>query len=88
MERPIEIGAYEAKSRLPEYLRQVREGRRFVITQRGEPVAELVPVGSAERLRGAEAASRLLRFMHEQRAKLEGGGAVVDVKALIEEGRD
>lgn len=81
MKGPVEIGAYEAKSRLPEYLRQVREGRRFVITQRGEPVAELVPVGTVERLRATQAAAQLLQFM-------QNGHHDVDVKALIDEGRD
>lgn len=80
--KPSEIGAYEAKSRLPEYLRQVREGRRFVITQRGEPVAELVPVGAVERLRAAQAATELLAFM------ADAPRLSVDLKALIEEGRD
>ncbi|MDQ5903221.1 MAG: hypothetical protein QG672_810, partial [Pseudomonadota bacterium] len=44
-----EIGAYEAKTRLPEYLRKVREGDTFRITQRGEPVADLVPAGTAQK---------------------------------------
>ncbi len=79
---PREIGAYEAKSRLPEFLRQVREGRRFVITQRGEPVAELVPVGTAERMRSVQAASELQAFMREAPCQS------IDLKALIEEGRD
>jgi prevent-host-death family protein len=39
-----EIGAYDAKTKLPELLRQVKKGKRFTITHRGEPVAELVPI--------------------------------------------
>jgi prevent-host-death family protein len=39
-----EIGAYEAKTKLPELLRRVAAGERFVITNRGLPVAELGPV--------------------------------------------
>ena len=39
-----EIGAYEAKSKLPEILRRVEAGERFIITNRGVPVAELRPV--------------------------------------------
>lgn len=38
-----EIGAYEAKTKLPELLREVQKGRRFTITHRGKPVADLVP---------------------------------------------
>ncbi|MEE2963762.1 MAG: type II toxin-antitoxin system prevent-host-death family antitoxin [Acidobacteriota bacterium] len=39
-----EIGAFEAKTRLSELLRQVSQGRSFLITRRGRPVAELRPV--------------------------------------------
>lgn len=38
------IGSRELKTRLGGYLRQVRQGRTLVITDRGEPVAELTPV--------------------------------------------
>ncbi len=38
------IGAFEAKTHLSSLLRQARAGKRFVITQRGKPVAELRPV--------------------------------------------
>jgi hypothetical protein len=31
-----EIGAYEATTHLPELLRQVKAGKRFTITHRGE----------------------------------------------------
>jgi prevent-host-death family protein len=37
------VGAFDAKTRLSELLEQVRQGRRFVITKRGRPVAELGP---------------------------------------------
>ena len=39
----IEIGAYEAKTKLPELLRQVKSGNSFTITNRGEAIADLVP---------------------------------------------
>ena len=35
---------YEAKARLSALVRQVREGRRIVITVHGKPVAELRPL--------------------------------------------
>lgn len=35
----------DMKNRLSEYLRRVRAGREVVITDRGKPVARLVPVG-------------------------------------------
>ena len=38
------IGSYEAKTRLPELLRQVMRGEEFTITRRGIPVARIVGV--------------------------------------------
>ena len=42
------IGARELKNRLGTYLREVREGARIIITDRGRPVAELRALGPAE----------------------------------------
>ena len=33
-----EIGSYEAKTKLPELLRQVKTGKSFTITNRGKPL--------------------------------------------------
>ena len=43
MERHI-VGARELKTRLGTYLRRVRQGRTLVVTDRGEPIAELRPL--------------------------------------------
>jgi prevent-host-death family protein len=43
MERSV-VGARELKTRLRTYLRRVREGRTLLVTDRGEPVAELRPL--------------------------------------------
>ena len=77
------IGTYETKTHLAEILRRVGAGQGFTITQRGEPVAELLPTGSSAHRVGAEAASRMRRFMREAPQ-----GAPVDIKALMNEGRD
>lgn len=45
--RRTTVGARELKTRLGAYLRQVRQGRTLVITERGEPVAELRPLPPA-----------------------------------------
>jgi prevent-host-death family protein len=42
------VGARELKTRLGSYLREVRRGRTIVVTDRGEPVAELRPIVLAE----------------------------------------
>ena len=38
------VGARELKTRLGKYMRAVRAGASFVITERGEPLAELRPL--------------------------------------------
>ncbi|MBI3493168.1 MAG: type II toxin-antitoxin system prevent-host-death family antitoxin [Acidobacteria bacterium] len=56
--RSAAVGARELKTRLGAYLRRVRDGRTLVITDRGEPVAELRPV---ER-HATDTAARLARL--------------------------
>ena len=66
MPRPATVGARELKTRLGGYLQQVRQGRTLVITDRGEPVAELKPLhrtgtedARLERLKGLGTVTRL-----------------------------
>lgn len=59
--KPREIGARELKNRLGAYLREVREGSTIIVTEGGEPVAELRPFpkgGSGERARLEELVAR------------------------------
>ena len=78
-----EVGAYEAKTKLPELLRQVQAGKRFTITNRGKAIADLVPSQVNAPKDTAAAIDRFLAFKktHPVRAK-------VNIKALIEEGRE
>jgi prevent-host-death family protein len=48
MARRKHVGARELKTRLGAYLRQVRRGATLVVTERGEPVAELRPLPIGE----------------------------------------
>lgn len=41
-----EYGVYEAKTKLPDLIKRVQQGERVTITNRGEPVADLVPSAS------------------------------------------
>ena len=41
------VGSRELKNRLGRYLGRVRKGETFVVTDRGKPVARLVPTNSA-----------------------------------------
>lgn len=38
------VGARELKVRLGTYLRRVRQGRTLIVTDRGQPIAELRPI--------------------------------------------
>lgn len=75
------VGAYEAKTHLPELLRRVEKGERITITKHGHPVAELIPASDERRRRVSEAIAGLKEFSKGR--KLDG----ITIKELIEEGR-
>jgi len=77
----IEIGSYEAKAKLPELLRQVKAGKSFTITNRGEAIADLVPCLGARVKDKVSAVEKLKALM------LSGPVRGVSIKALIDEGR-
>jgi prevent-host-death family protein len=77
----IMIGSYEAKTKLPELLRQVKSGKSFTITNRGEAVADLVPSLGAKAKDKVAAAERLKAFM------LDDPVRGVNIRELVEEGR-
>ena len=54
------IGSYDAKTKLPEILRQVEAGERFTITNRGKAVADLIPSRSSSREKAKQAIKNLL----------------------------
>ncbi|HKO15280.1 MAG TPA: type II toxin-antitoxin system prevent-host-death family antitoxin [Gemmatimonadaceae bacterium] len=56
--RPAKVGSRELKTRLGTYLERVRRGETIIVTDRGEPVAELRPVSGSQ-----EAADEALRKM-------------------------
>ena len=76
----IEIGSYEAKTKLAELLRHVKAGKSFTITNRGEAIADLVPSAGVREKDTVAAAKKLKAFMLA--APLRG----VNIKALIEKG--
>ena len=89
------VGARELKTRLGSYLREVRGGRTIVVTDRGEPVAELRPIvleeaGDAARLDRLVALGRLSRVSKASlppfRA-IRGRGPSLS-KAIVEERED
>ena len=75
------IGAFDAKTHLPQLLRRVQDGERFVITKHNRPVAELIPFRQRDAARIRAAIDQLAAFQEEHSL----GG--VSVRQLIEEGR-
>ncbi|MCF8169383.1 MAG: type II toxin-antitoxin system prevent-host-death family antitoxin [Rhodoferax sp.] len=79
----IEVGSYEAKTKLPELLRGVQSGKRYTITLRGEAVADLVPAQSNKLPHASVAVEEMRSFMHSRKQPM----ASVDLRSLINEGR-
>jgi prevent-host-death family protein len=61
------VGVRELKMRLSHHLKRVRKGQRLVVTERGRPVAMLVPAEPASDL------AWLHRMVAEGRADWSGG---------------
>ena len=78
------VGAYEAKTHLPQLLDRVEHGETIVITRHGKPVAKLVPT-SAQKVRPdlQQAIKEMLEFRDKHGPRLQG----LRVRELIEEGR-
>lgn len=81
MSGKVEVGAYEAKTKLPELLRGVQAGKRYTITHRGEAIADLIPAQEHKRNDATEAVEEMKRFMAADPIK------GVNIKELLEEGR-
>ena len=78
----VTVGAYEAKTRLPELIRLVEAGERVTITRHGQPVALLTaPPGLPDKTI-AEAVEALAAFGAGRRL-----GPSLSVLDLIQEGR-
>lgn len=75
------VGAFEAKTRLAELLRDAENGTAYVIRRRGKDVAQLVPPGDRP---DAAALTRLKGEFRALRAQIRG---TFDIKALVREGR-
>jgi len=59
----IEVGVRELKNSLSSYLKRVRAGETIVVTDRGEPIARIIPTAIPD---------RIARLMAEGRATWSG----------------
>jgi prevent-host-death family protein len=76
------VGAYEAKTHLPELLERVAKGERVVITKRGKPVAMLVPPPAVKK--DLRSVIEQFKAYTEEQGRTLGG---LTYRDLIEEGR-
>jgi prevent-host-death family protein len=76
-----EVGAYEAKTRLGELLKQVAKGERVTITKHGVPVAVLIPAGRSRREVVAETIASIKAFRKGRRL------GRTTIAAMVAEGR-
>ncbi len=78
------VGAYEAKTHLPQLLDRVEHGETIIITRHGKPLAKLVPA-LPEKVRPdvRQAVKEMLEFRDTHGPKLNG----LKVRDLIDEGR-
>lgn len=76
-----QVGAYEAKTHLPNLLERVARGERITITKHGTPVAMLVPVTPGAKPAVATTIAELRAF---RRGRRLGG---LSLREMMEEGR-
>lgn len=67
------IDSNEAKTRLSEILRRVEAGEAFTITNRGKPIADLIPSRASDRLKTEAAIAAILKAKkHEMSDRVLG----------------
>jgi prevent-host-death family protein len=76
------VGAYEAKTHLPELLNRVAKGETITITKHGKPVAQLIPAQEGKP-DVRQVVDEMLEFRDKANVTLGG----VTIRELIEEGR-
>ncbi|HBL31920.1 MAG TPA: type II toxin-antitoxin system prevent-host-death family antitoxin [Acidobacteria bacterium] len=69
------IGIKELKARLSEYVERARAGEMVVVTDRGKPVAELVPLSPTK--------LRLLELADAGELSWEGGGKPKGLRGIV-----
>jgi prevent-host-death family protein len=76
------VGAYEAKTHLPQLLDRVASGEEIQITRNGRPVARLVPEPAEETTDIRSVIAQIREFRKGRKL-----GNDITIRNLIEEGR-
>ena len=77
----LQVGAYEAKTRLSQLIDEVAKGEEIIITKHGVPVAALVPVAGPRQQDPQAAIAAIKDFRRGRRL------AGLSLREMIEEGR-
>lgn len=79
----MNVGIYEAKSRLSQLVEKVESGEEVILTRRGKPVAKIVNVAPSARKNRA-------RLLHEIRAlsRRVRIPRSTSIREIVAEGRD
>ena len=75
------VSAFDAKTHLSKLLKEVQEGHVITITNRGKPVAKLIPYSDSNNLINK---NDLLKQFDEIRQNVKGK---INIKSYIAEGR-
>jgi prevent-host-death family protein len=75
------IGAFEAKTKFSSLLERAKHGERMTITQRGKPVAMIVPFAPERSARTQDLVDRMRRLAEGQTL------GDLDIKEMINSGR-
>lgn len=61
MNTTMRVGTRELKNKLSEYLRRVKAGETFIVTERGRAIGQIIPIGASleERMKALQAAGFL-----------------------------
>jgi prevent-host-death family protein len=78
-----QIGMFEAKTHFSKIIEKAKNGTDFIITQRGKPVAKIIPFEQKPQMTRKEALNNLI----EMRKLYRGEPGSFDIRAAIEEGR-
>ena len=77
----LQIGAYEAKTRLSQLIDEAAKGEEIIITKHGVPVAALVPVAGPRQLDPQAAIAAIKDFRRGRRL------VDLSLREMIEDGR-
>jgi prevent-host-death family protein len=85
----VNVGVRELKNRLSHYLHAVQQGKIIMVTRRGNVIARLVPVSSADKATwSAEVEERMWKLAAEGVVSWSGGPFQLPEPTAVNQGPD